>query len=202
MNTVEDRLRALLEEAAPQVAGVTIQGIERGARRRHRRFTTALVVGAAATVLVVAAGIFGSLGTASPPTKAPPASPPSSSVSSDGSKGEYTQTAAWRDVGEQIRAARRANPRLTAVIPVQLSDPIDVTGPGIYVMEIGPVPAATQDGDIAMTLPPDMSDHFVLQGSPLHGLTFVHRASGTFVQVHLMIGQFRSPYHHLTAWFQ
>jgi hypothetical protein len=121
---------------------------------------------------------------------------------SDESTSEYTQTAAWLAVGEQIRTARRANPGLSAAIPVQLSAPIDVTGPGNYTLETGPVPASTKPGDVAMTLPPDMDEHFTLEGSPLHGLTFVHRAGEVFVQVHLMVGQFRSPYHHLTAWFQ
>jgi hypothetical protein len=92
---------------------------------------------------------------------------------------------------------------MRAVIPVQLSAPIDVTGPGTYVIEAGPVPASTQRGDFGMTLPPDMGDHFLLlTGNPLQGMTFVHRASGTFVQVHLRVGQVFSPYHHLTAWFQ
>jgi hypothetical protein len=201
MSRVEERLRVLLEDAAPQTMALPVEAIERGARRRRRRTVTLTVFGAAAAVLVSAAGVFGLLTPSSAPVKTPPVGSPSSSTSA-APAGEYTHTAAWLAVGQQIRDARRANHGLTAVIPVQLSAPVDVTGPGAYVMEVGPVPATTKPGDVAMTLPPDMTSHFVVVGSPLHGLTFVHRAAGTFVQVHIHIGGFRSPYHHLTAWFQ
>jgi hypothetical protein len=172
-----------------------------GSEMCSRARITASILLSAAAVCAVAVGVFGSLSSAPAPTQPSPASRPSPTDTHQ-AEGEYTQTAAWRAVGEQIRQARRADPGLTAVIPVLLSAPIDVTGPGTYTMEIGPVPATTKPGDVAMTLPPDIVDHFTLRGSPLRGITFVHRSTGTFVQVHLAIDNVRSPYHHLTAWFQ
>ncbi len=200
MSGVEERLRGLLEDTAPQMAPIPITAIERGASRRRRRRATLAIVGSAGAVVLAAAGIFVAGTTSSAPTR-PPVSRPSSTDTQQ-SAGEYTETAAWLAVGEQIRQARRADPGLQHVINVQLSAPVDVTKPGTYVMEIGPVPARTKPGDFGMTLPPDIGDHFDLQGSPLQGVTFVHRATGVFVQVHLRITLVRAPYHHLTAWFQ
>src|SRR4051794_15374894 len=122
MSAVEERLRALLQEAAPEMTAIPMRDIEHGARRRRRRSVTLAAVGPAGAVIVVAAGGFGFLTISSAPTQ-PPVSRPTSTDSRQ-PDGEYTRTDAWLAVGEQIRQARRDHPGLRHVIPVQLSAPV------------------------------------------------------------------------------
>jgi hypothetical protein len=202
MSGVENRLRTILQEAAPQASAVSLAAIERGARRRQRRLAAGFVLSVSSGAIAVCFIVVGALRETTSHAQAPPINRPNDIVTQDKGRDEYTQTAAWRDVGRQITQARRADPGLTHAIPVQLSAPIAVTKPGTYLMETGPVPASTRPGDVSMTLPPDITDHFILVGSPLHGMTFVHRPSGLFAQVHLRVTEVKAPYYHLTAWFQ
>ncbi len=184
MIDVEEQLRSLPEHCP--IAPSPIEAVrERSVRHRRRRRATAIglviLLVLAGTALVVTHRASSTLRTVAPPVTDPQ---------------NDSTSASWLAVGNDAKASGAV--QFQPGLP-RLCDPVTIRANGTYVLKAGPVPASFNPSAIAMSVPPDVAQSFMLQ---VVGPFAVSTSNGSsFITATVKVSNFKKPYVGLRCWF-